>query len=285
MKIKNWKGINKHAAAEMSILPGRVYVLIGENSAGKTMLLRSLMAMVHPGETVYETENGALTELEWKEQTAYVPQEMTAYQKTTLRQAAELHQIVCSDWSEGHFTHFIESFGLELNKPLDQLSGGKQKLAGCALALSRNTSLLVMDEPFAGVDFPGQQKLKEACIDWLEEDESRSIVYTSHQAGDIQDLGDYIYPVLDGTVLPGVEKDSLMQEAAFVWLKEESGNQRSTLFVEQKRQGQLVQGVTFSLTQLLEELQENNSGAEHIQNLSIGEALDLYLQHQRRKTV
>lgn len=67
-----------------------------------------------------------------------------------------------------------------------------------ALALSRPSKLLVMDEPLAGVDISGQEQLKREWISYLEADEERTILFSTHTPSEIGEMADYIHVLKKG---------------------------------------------------------------------------------------
>ncbi len=109
----------------VTLEPGNVTVLIGNNGAGKTSLFRMIAGLVKP-------DSGELDRYpahNWKAQLAYLPQKPTVMEEFSLHQLEQLQQIAFPEWDEGEFNRLIELFELPREKKLVTLSTGMQKKA------------------------------------------------------------------------------------------------------------------------------------------------------------
>ncbi|WP_096186773.1 ATP-binding cassette domain-containing protein [Evansella halocellulosilytica] len=203
------------------IEPGTVTALIGNNGAGKSTLIRLLTGMVLPDHGfIHRFNDGTEEEEAWKEYIGYVPQTSIGYERFTLKQLAELHNIGYKNWNEAEFDRLIKKFNLPLNKRFDSLSAGMQKQGLTILALARKTKLLIMDEPLSGVDIENQVMMREEWISYLEEDSERAILFATHVPEEVKEFADYIVSLNGGRLTGIYEKDELQQKFGRIWVKD-----------------------------------------------------------------
>jgi ABC-2 type transport system ATP-binding protein len=207
---------------DISIDAGSVVGIVGNNGAGKSTLFRLMVGLVkcEAGDirlVGYDVKKDAVP---LKRETAYVSQTVKDQGSFTLNELARLHRIVYGDWSNALFQRYVDLFQLPLDKRLDTLSVGMQKKAMLALQLSRGSRLLLLDEPYAGVDLTGQHILDEEIVAYMERGEGQTVVFASHSGDEIKRMADYIWLIHDGQHVGFYEKDSLQRSWGRIWLHE-----------------------------------------------------------------
>ena len=209
---------------DLSIDAGCVVGLVGSNGAGKSSLLRLMMGLVKPeaGSIRIKGHDVRKDAVSVKRETGYVSQTVMGPGGFSVSELARLHQIAYLDWSESRFHTYMETFRLPLNKRLDTLSAGMQKKAMLALQLSRGSRVLLLDEPYAGLDLTGQQTLDEELVAYMERGEEQTVVFASHSGEEIKRMADYIWLIHGGKHVGFYEKDSLQRSWGRVWIDERS---------------------------------------------------------------
>lgn len=158
----------------LQIRPGEICAFIGHNGAGKTTTLKACCGILpfEEGEITVGGISVRRDPLACKRQLAYLPDNPDLYDYMTgigyLRFVADVFGVGTNDRA-GRIRRYSESFGLaaDLNQPISTYSHGmKQKLAVIS-ALLHEPKLLVMDEPFVGLD-PGaahllKERMRELC--------------------------------------------------------------------------------------------------------------------------
>ncbi|THV42774.1 anchored repeat-type ABC transporter ATP-binding subunit [Glycomyces buryatensis] len=169
---------------DLAINPGETVGLIGPNGAGKTTLLRAVLGLI-PTDTGTLRANG---------RPGYVPQkhEFTWDFPITIA-AAVLNARTATRWlgaptrtDREAAAEAIERVGLaELaRRPVGELSGGQRQRVLVARALARRPALLLLDEPFTGVDVPTQELLVELLAQLATE--GTAILMTTHDLAQAQ---------------------------------------------------------------------------------------------------
>ncbi|PYZ95026.1 hypothetical protein CR194_05800 [Salipaludibacillus keqinensis] len=197
--------------------PSTVTALIGNNGAGKSTFIRLLTGMVFPDGGSINRFDEKEIDTKWKEKMAYVPQTSIGFERFTLKQLTHLYKIGYETWDEDEFMRLTLRFQLPMTKRFDSLSVGMQKLALLMLALSRNSKVLVMDEPLSGVDMESQEMMRDEWVSYLEADSGRSIIFASHVPEEVKEFADYIVCMNQGQLTGSYEKDQLKQNYGRIW--------------------------------------------------------------------
>lgn len=203
----------------LEIEPGCTHVFVGNNGSGKTTLFHLIAGMIHADSGSINRFDGA-ADMEWKHSLSYMPQELGPQSYFSLREVAHLEMVAYKDWDKERFDRLVTLFELPLTKKLETFSVGMKKKAMTALALSRPSKLLLMDEPLAGVDISGQEQLKKEWISYLEADEQRTILFSTHSPSEVGEMADYIHFIKDGNLEGPYEKDLLTTQFAYLWVEQ-----------------------------------------------------------------
>jgi ABC-2 type transport system ATP-binding protein len=172
------------------IAPGVITGLLGPNGAGKTTLLRIMLGVLSPdrGQVRY---NGRPVGEEDRRHWGYMPQERGLYPGMPAGDQVvhfgRLHGLSRRDaTSKAHA--LLAELGLEdrWNDRTDKLSGGMQQRLQLATSLVHDPSVIVLDEPFAGLDPLAVESLSETLR--LRARGGRTVLFSSHQLDLVQDL-------------------------------------------------------------------------------------------------
>jgi len=188
------------------VAPGVLTGLLGPNGAGKTTLLRIMLGVLRAdrGEVRYDgREVGAQDRRRW----GYMPQERGLYPGMSAGDQVvhfgRLHGLSRHD-ATSRARVLLEELGLEerWGDRTDKLSGGMQQRLQLATSLVHDPAVIVLDEPFAGLDPVAVASLSETLRQRARD--GRSVLFSSHQLDLVQDLCEDIAMVDRGrTVLMG----------------------------------------------------------------------------------
>jgi len=188
------------------VVPGVITGLLGPNGAGKTTLLRVMLGVLSPdrGEVRYD---GRPVGEEDRRHWGYMPQERGLYPGMSAGDQVvhfgRLHGLSRRDaTSRAHA--LLEELGLEdrWGDRTDKLSGGMQQRLQLATSLVHDPAVIVLDEPFAGLDPVAVASLSETLRQRARA--GRTVLFSSHQLDLVQDLCEDIAMVDRGrTVLQG----------------------------------------------------------------------------------
>jgi len=170
---------------------GSVYALLGANGAGKTTALK-LMMNLHPATSGEATVLGVDSrQLQGRhfEQIGYVSENQDQPGWMTMSYLLRYLKPFYPTWDDARASELVRQFRLPLDRPIKHFSRGMQMKASLASSLAYHPKLLVLDEPFSGLDPLTREELIEAL---LESGPETSIVVSSHDLADIESFASHI---------------------------------------------------------------------------------------------
>jgi Cu-processing system ATP-binding protein len=180
--------------------PGRVTALVGPNAAGKSTLLKCILGLVRPDAGTIEISGVRVSaDPAYRRAIGYMPQQAAFPENLSADEVMALLRRVRGGDAPIDF-ELIERFGLapELHKRVHALSGGtRQKLNVVAAYLFR-PSLVILDEPSAGLDPVANGVLKRRIRDATRQGVTHLI--TSHVLSELEELADDVLFLIDGRV-------------------------------------------------------------------------------------
>ena len=192
----------------LAVPSGSIYGFIGPNGSGKTTTLRMIMHILLPDHGEIEVL-GSRDTAAARDHVSYLPEERGLYKKMTVRRLlryyAKLKGRPKADIDAG-IDEWIGRLDLPgvLDRPIETLSKGmSQKVQFISAVISR-PSLLILDEPFSGLDPVNAQVLKDAVLDIRQR--GTTVVFSTHDMTTAEKMCDRIFmifkgkKVLDGTL-------------------------------------------------------------------------------------
>jgi ABC-2 type transport system ATP-binding protein len=198
------------ADVSFSVDPGEIFGLLGPNGAGKTTTIRMMLDIFKPDAGTVSVFGGAL-DLEKKRRIGYMPEDRGLYKdlklEPTLVYLATLKGLD-EKTAQARLGTWLERLELaeHRQKKVQELSKGMQQKAQIIATLLHEPDLIVIDEPFAGLDPVSTRLVKQI----LEEQRGagRSILMSTHQMYQVEALCDRIVLIDEGrTVLYGAVHD------------------------------------------------------------------------------
>jgi ABC-2 type transport system ATP-binding protein len=195
----------------LAVNGGEIVGLVGRNGAGKTTAMRAVMGIYRPlGGSI--TWSGHALALSDRLRFGYMPEERGLYpQMRVLDQIAYFARLhgVALPAARSEAQRWLTRLGLE-GRELDRvvaLSHGNQQRVQLAVALVHQPELLVLDEPFAGLDPSAVDSLSEVLR--AETARGTAVLFSSHQLDLVERLCDRIVILEQGKVLAGGTLDEL----------------------------------------------------------------------------
>ncbi|CAM4469567.1 ABC transporter ATP-binding protein [Paenibacillus tarimensis] len=201
----------------MSIKQGYITGLVGPNGAGKSTLIKLLLGMAVPdrGEVRIFGRRMPEREQEIKERIGYVSDESHYYEHLSIGAMKNVLAPFYSCWDEQQYRQLLDRFELHPKARIRSLSKGMKMKLSLVFALSHHADLLIMDEPTAGLDPVFRRELLDMLADFIQED-TRSIVFSTHVTTDLDRIADYIAFVDKGRLVFCDSKEEIFERYALI---------------------------------------------------------------------
>lgn len=187
----------------LSVAPGQMLGFLGPNGAGKTTAMRTVFGLVRPDQGRVSWEDRDLTTAV-RRRIGYMPEERGLYPKMRVRKQlvyfGRLHGLE-REAAEQAVDKWLEVFDLNdrANAKVVELSHGNQQRVQLAAALVHNPMLLILDEPFAGLDPIAVVTM--ADILRKQAGNGTAVLFSSHQLDLVEDLCDDVAIINAGRVI------------------------------------------------------------------------------------
>jgi len=183
-----------------SVAQGEIFGLIGPNGAGKTTTIRMMMDIIKPDSgdvTIFGEKLGEAT----KNKLGYLPEERGLYKKLSVLESivylASLKGMDKQSAAE-KADELLEKTGMlaTKSKKIEALSRGMGQIIQFIVTIIHDPKLVVLDEPFAGLDPVNTELLKSMCLELR--NQGKAVIFSTHQMNQVEELCDRILMVNNG---------------------------------------------------------------------------------------
>jgi ABC-2 type transport system ATP-binding protein len=188
---------------------GQVYGLMGANGAGKTTLLKHLLGLLRAttgsvrvfGLDPVRDPVGVLSRVGYLSEEQDLPGWMRVGELMRYTQAYH------STWDVAYERELLETFALDPNRKISELSKGTRAQAGLIAAVAHRPELLILDEPSSGLDAVVRRDILDAIVRAVADD-GRTVIFSSHLLDEVERMSDHVTMIQNGRVtLSGVLDD------------------------------------------------------------------------------
>lgn len=195
----------------MSIGKNRVCGLVGSNGAGKTTILKSILAAYRPdGGSVslfgHTLEFAVRTYDRLREKIGFVFDTLP-YGALTIKGLSRIGRATYAQWDQAFFERSLAEADIKLSKKCNELSRGMGMRLQLAFALAHRPEFLVLDEPTAGLDPIAREDVLDMLRDFMA-DEQHAILISSHITSDIESIADTIVCLDKGRTVFSLSMDT-----------------------------------------------------------------------------
>lgn len=225
LKMENLKKTYDNFSLDCSLElnSGCVTGLIGQNGAGKSTVFKAILGLI-------SSDDGQITILgkdiknftaKDKEELGVVLADSGFSEYLRIKDIVPILQNTYSKFDKSLFLEQVQKFQLPMDKKIKEFSMGMKAKLKVLVAISHNAKLLILDEPTAGLDVIAREELLELLREFLEKNEERSILISSHISDDLESLCDDLYMIHDGKIILHEDTDVLLSDYALLKVDEE----------------------------------------------------------------
>ncbi len=211
------EGVTKHYPhfqlqdVNLSFEQGTVMGLVGPNGAGKSTILRIIMGLIGPDSGTVKVLGEAMPkdQLAAKRKIGFVAEDMRLYETETIAFHMDFIKSIFNSWDDDYAKTLLRRFDLNKDQKVKGMSHGQRVKATLILALARRPQLLVFDEPTTGLDPAVRKEVLDEMMSSLQ-DETHSVLFSSHNTLDVEQISDYITFIYGGRIIESRNKEDFM---------------------------------------------------------------------------
>jgi len=266
----------------LDLAPGQIMGFVGPNGAGKSTTLRLAMGMISPdaGEIRVLGHSIPAAQAAAKRDVGFVSGEMRLLPHATLGWHMDFMKSIYPEWDGGYAATLVKRFNLRAEQNARSLSLGEHVKATLLLALARRPRLLILDEPTTGLDPVARHEVISEFMDILRDD-SRSILFSSHNTVDVERISDTITFIDRGRIVDSDNKEDFLDRWRRIQVQLPPGATLPDLPNIVKREGD-GQFVTLTTNQFSEGLQRLiGPHVAQVQRMNLEEIFVANVMHHR----
>ena len=196
---------------------GSIVGLIGENGAGKTTTIKSILNIINSeGEIQVFGKDIKQNEKEIKSKLGVVLDDSFLSEYLTPKKINSIMKNFYNTWDNKLFENYIKIFKLPENKMIKDFSSGMKMKLKIATAISHKPQILILDEPTSGLDPIVRNEILDIFRQFIAEDETRSILISTHITTDLEHISDYIMFIKNGEITLNLPTSEILENYGIV---------------------------------------------------------------------
>lgn len=272
---------------DLELPRGQIMGLIGANGAGKSTTIRILMGLVHQdsGEARVLEHRMPAEQVVAKWDIGFASEDMRLYDSMSLGWHMDFIRSIYSGWDADYAQLLLKRFGLKADQKIKGISHGQRVKSALLLVLARKPKLLVLDEPTTGLDPVARHEILRELTDVMA-DEGRSILFSSHNTQDVEQISDRITFIDRGRIIDSMDKEAYLDRWRRLRLEVPSGIALPALpgiiGVQQRGRLAVVTANAF-VPDLANAYERTGARVQHVENMTLEEIFVANVEHSREE--
>ena len=266
---------------------GQIMGFIGANGAGKSTTIRVLLGLVHQdaGEVRVLGHKMPAQQVAAKWDIGFVSEDMRLYDAMTMSWHMDFVRSIYPTWDAAYAQLLLKRFGLRPDQKIKGFSHGQRVKSALLLVLARKPKLLVLDEPTTGLDPVARHEvLRELTHVMAEED--RSILFSSHNTQDVEQISDQITFIDRGRIIASMEKENYLDRWRRLRLEVPRGMELPDLpgIIAVEREGSLAVATSNAFVPDIANAYESRGArVQRVENMTLEEIFVANVEHSREE--
>lgn len=217
------KKYGRHTAVNdvsITLSSGRIYGLIGPNGSGKSTTLKMMAGLLFPTSGFVKVDEEQVTR-EMVRQTAYLTELDMFYPHFTVKDMVNFYQSQFPDFQTEQAYKLLNEMQLNPEKKIKKLSKGNRGRLKIVLALARRADVIVLDEPFSGLDPMVRDSIVNSLVSYIDF-EQQIVVIATHEIDEIETLLDEVIILANGEKVAQREVEDIREQegmSVLQWFK------------------------------------------------------------------
>ncbi|MFG3611609.1 ABC transporter ATP-binding protein [Rummeliibacillus stabekisii] len=209
---------------------GKIYGLLGPNGSGKSTTLKMIAGLVYPNSGKVEVGNEEVSR-KISKNVAYLTELDMFYPGFTVANMVDYYATQFTDFDPVKAEELLKEMKLEREKKIKQLSKGTRGRLKLVLALSRNAPVLLLDEPFSGLDPMVRDSIVKSLLSYINFD-LQTVIIATHEIDEIEPLLDEAIVIFHGNIIGQKNVEELREEeglSVLDWFKDTAKNMEAKM--------------------------------------------------------
>ena len=214
--VKKYKDFTLNCS--MKVERGCITGLVGENGAGKSTTFKSVLGLIRceEGDIRLLGKSPADISVDEKQRLGVTLAESGFSGYLKVKDVIPVLKAMYREFDQKKFLTLCGEFGLPLDKYIREFSTGMKAKLKVLVAVTHRAEFLLLDEPTTGLDVTARESILNLFREYMEEDENRSILISSHISTDLEGLCDDIYMLHEGHIILHEEMDILLSRYGLI---------------------------------------------------------------------
>lgn len=202
----------------MRVEPGSITGLVGENGAGKSTTFKAVLGLIRADGgkiTLFGRTPEQFTK-EDRRKMGVVLADSGFSGYLNVREVLPVLNAMYPKFDRKRFGELCRRFDIPMDKKIREFSTGMKAKLKVITAVTHGAEILILDEPTSGLDVMARRDVLDILREYMEEDDTRSILISSHISTDLENLCDDIYMIHEGKIILHEDTDVLLEEYGLI---------------------------------------------------------------------
>src|SRR5699024_1329707 len=203
---------------------GKIYGVVGPNGSGKSTTLKMIAGLVFPNNGEIHIDETKITR-QSSEKVAYLKERDRLYRTFQEEKMVALYASQLQDFDIEKTKQLLKDMKIDPTKKIKQLSKGNRGRLKLVLTLARKAPVLLLDEPFSGLDPMVRESIVKSLISYINFDK-QTVIIATHEIDVIEPLLDEVVVILQGNIIKQKNVEDLREKeglSVLQWFKSTMG--------------------------------------------------------------
>ena len=181
--VKVYSGCRAVDGLNLALDAGRIYALLGPNGSGKSTFMKMVVGLIKPTEGKIYLDGEEISD-KTRARITYMPTENYFYDYMRIKDIASFYKDSYNDFDEDRMYGLLDRMELHFDGKVRNMSTGMLAKLKVAVAMARNSRVILLDEPLNGIDIIAREQVMNTIIGYNNED--KIIIVSSHLVDELE---------------------------------------------------------------------------------------------------
>ena len=181
--VKVYSGCRAVDGLNLELDAGRIYALLGPNGSGKSTFMKMVVGLIKPTEGKIYLDGEEISD-KTRARITYMPTENYFYNYMKIKDIASFYKDFYEDFDEDRMYGLLDRMELHFDGKVRNMSTGMLAKLKVAVAMARNSRVILLDEPLNGIDIIAREQVMNTIIGYNNED--KIIIVSSHLVDELE---------------------------------------------------------------------------------------------------